>query len=308
MGPAVLAVLRTCRRSVPDGVGLSLRPTTDGAVEITLYPRLPAARDAQVIYQRMARETALMGWYVDVTASHLRISGWSIEALRHRAAVLHQTIRRLSTFEATALTAIRRLHHVQSEDRDAAADEIIESVCAAVSLWLWWPQRLRDLRGVQRCSPDQATQAVLTHVMDLEKAVHVVCERHVAVARLLAWAACHSMSAPGSTIRQLENSASAVQGCSSAMDQDREGCTRGPQDLPHRRRGLTERRLAGSIPNQGNSASSHGCDVGLTPSRTVHQSFPAAVVEHIDLGCHYCGADGQGTPAPARPARIPGSP
>ncbi|MFC7586890.1 hypothetical protein ACFQYP_26515 [Nonomuraea antimicrobica] len=102
-----------------------------------------------VLYHRMAREVALVGWHCEADADRLLVLGWSAACLHNRVRLLQSGLRRLTDFEPTAQRAVQL--DGRSPD-DEHPSHLVAAVCAAIERRLRWPERLAELDGFERSS------------------------------------------------------------------------------------------------------------------------------------------------------------
>ncbi|MFB4274177.1 MULTISPECIES: hypothetical protein [unclassified Nonomuraea] len=261
-------VQRICARVVP-GMEVGVAELPPGGLQVWIdTPAPPAEQESWVLYHRMAREVALVGWHCEADADRLLVLGWSAACLHNRVRLLQSGLRRLTDFGPTAQRAVQ-LDGRDPDGRPAA--ELVADVCASIERRLRWPERLAELHGFERGSGLPHLQLLLAQVTGLEAKVAGACEEHLVMARVLARAVCEHYALHADLIRaQREvlvesrrwvHASSMIRGSATARPSSTGG------SRPHM--GLAERRIAASVINHG-----------------VPRATPAAVtprVGHADL-------------------------
>ncbi|SEL05943.1 hypothetical protein [Nonomuraea pusilla] len=137
------------------------------------------------LHHRMARELRLAGWHTETGADRLLVLGWSASFLRHRVRMLSAALSgRLADFDRTAFTAVMIATRLRHDGFPAA--ELPGEVRARCAAALRWPDRLADLRGLERTSTLEPLRLRLAQVAGLEAKVGRRCAEHLALAAKVA--------------------------------------------------------------------------------------------------------------------------
>ncbi|MET9242871.1 hypothetical protein [Nonomuraea sp. NPDC003709] len=252
----------------PAGVDVGVDEVPPGGLQVWIDTPVPVpAQESWVLYHRMAREVALVGWHCEADADRLLVLGWSAACLHNRVRLLQSGLRRLTDFESTAQRAVQ----LEGRRPEEPATEIVAAVNASVERRLRWPERLAELDGFERSSGLSHLQLLLAQVIGLEAKVSAACAEHLVMARVLARAVCEQYARHSDLSRAqrdvlLESrrwvhASSMIRGSAGARPS-----TGGTAGRPHM--GLAERRIAASVINHG-----------------VPRATPAAVtpvVDHLD--------------------------
>lgn len=239
------AVRRICARvagpALGEGVQVASLPL--GGVQVWL----DAPRQRWHVYHRMARELRLAGWHTETSPDRLLLLGWSAVFLGHRARMLGAALSgRLAHFERTAFMAVMlatRLRHQGCPPGYLAA--VVEARCRDE---LRWPERLSDLRGLERRSSLEPLRLRLAQVAGLEAKVARRCGEHLAlaakVARMVAGGAPqHRPDGPARGLWTRDDLGDV------SMPTARRRAPGTVRDVSGRGAGLTERLVCISVPN-----------------------------------------------------------
>ncbi|SDK85751.1 hypothetical protein SAMN05421874_11228 [Nonomuraea maritima] len=173
------AVRRICARVAAPAAGVDVQVASLplGGVQVWL----DAPRQRWHVHHRMARELRLAGWHTETGPDRLLLLGWSAVFLGHRARMLGAALSgRLAHFDRTAFMAVMlatRLRHQGCPPGYLAA--VVEARCRDE---LRWPERLSDLRGLERRSSLEPLRLRLAQVAGLEAKVARRCGEHLALA------------------------------------------------------------------------------------------------------------------------------
>ncbi|MEV5323635.1 hypothetical protein AB0K67_05755 [Nonomuraea sp. NPDC052634] len=244
-------VERICARVAPAGVDVGVAELPPGGLQVWIDTPVPIAeQESWVLYHRMAREVALVGWHCEADADRLLVLGWSAACLHNRVRLLQSGLRRLADFEPTAQRA------VQLDGRDpgdAPATRLVDEVCAAIKRRLRWPERLAELDGFERSSGLPHLQLLLAQVAGLEAKMAAACEEHLVMARVLARAVIEHHARHGDPARARRDVLAESRRWVHASSMIRVTATARPittgAGRPHM--SLAERRIAASVINHG---------------------------------------------------------
>lgn len=262
-------VQRICARVAPGGMDVGVGELPPGGLQVWIDTPVPVAEpESWVLYHRMAREVALVGWHCEADADRLLVLGWSAACLHNRVRLLQSGLRRLTDFEPTAQRAVQL--DGRKPDEGSAA-KLVADVCASIERRLRWPERLAELAGFERSSALPHLQLLLAQVAGLEAKVARACEEHLVMARVLARAVCEHYARHADLARARREVLAESGRWVHASSMIRGSATSRPTPTgagrPHM--GLAERRIAASVINHG-----------------VPRAIPAAVtprVVHNDL-------------------------
>ncbi|GAA3589741.1 hypothetical protein GCM10022419_085270 [Nonomuraea rosea] len=244
-------VQRICTRVAPDGVEIGVGEVPPGGLQVWIDTPAPVeAPESWVLYHRMAREVALVGWHCEADADRLLVLGWSAACLHNRVRLLQSGLRRLTDFEYTAQRAVQ-LDGRSPDDRPAA--ETATEVCASIERRLRWPERLAELDGFDRGSGLPHLQLLLAQVIGLESKLATACEEHLIMARVLARAVCEQYARHRDLRRAQRDVLAESRRWVHASSMIRGSAAARPSSAgvgrPHM--GLAERRIAASVINHG---------------------------------------------------------
>ncbi|MEV0389128.1 hypothetical protein [Nonomuraea sp. NPDC050643] len=248
-------VERICARVAPEGVDVGVGELPPGGLQVWIDTPMPVgAHESWVLYHRMAREVALVGWHCEADADRLLVLGWSAACLHNRVRLLQSGLRRLADFEPTAQRAVQ-VDGLSPDDKLAGQPPamLVADVCAAIERRLRWPERLAELGGFERASGLPHLQLLLAQVVGLEAKVAGACEEHLVMARVLARAVCEHYARHTDLRRAQREVLVESHRWVHASSMIRGSVTTRPSPhgagRPHM--GLAERRIAASVINHG---------------------------------------------------------
>ncbi|SEG97169.1 hypothetical protein SAMN05444920_110248 [Nonomuraea solani] len=248
-------VQRICARVAPAGLDIGVGELPPGGLQVWIDTAAPVgAQESWVLYHRMAREVALVGWHCEADADRLLVLGWSAACLHNRVRLLQSGLRRLNDFEPTAQRAVQVGGLTPGDALDGQPPALlVANVCAAIERRLRWPERLAELDGFERSSGLPHLQLLLAQVVGLEAKVAGACEEHLVMARVLARAVCEHYARHADLSRAQREVLAEARRWVHASSMIRGSATARPGSngagRPHM--GLAERRIAASVINHG---------------------------------------------------------